>query len=211
MKISCWILLAGLAVGSPSCCSHAPEAPRARTKAFGVEIQAHRAPNGHLLLTVYLRNRSPRRLSLDANCLPWRPYGMTLVLVAEDTYSSVLERTHVIADSTPGDTASIEPEQTVSGDLDLSQIYPQLNTGPAERGSVRFLELRVTPRPSRAKCQSWRLALPPSRQRCFQRSRLLLCSLLRPPTPFAQPGAPPDPKPFAQNPSTMNLQIKQEL
>ena len=127
MRTYYWLLLAGLLAGTASCCSPPGEGSRARTRDFGMEVQAHRAPNGHYLLTIYLTNRGTHRLSIDANCLPWRPYGMTLVLVAEDAYSSILERSHVIADSTPNAMATIEPGQTMRGEVDLSEIYPELN------------------------------------------------------------------------------------
>jgi hypothetical protein len=52
---------------------------------------------------------------------------MTVILVQQDVYSTLLERRYVIADSTPGAPVCLKAGQTLYGEIDLSDMYPELD------------------------------------------------------------------------------------
>jgi len=138
MKIYPVVLLGCLALGHHSCCSRPPPSSRIAGH-FAVEVLAQRAPrNNHCFLKIALTNVGTNCLSIDANLLPWRPYAMTIVLVQQDVYSTLLERRYVIADSTPGPPVCLKAGRTLYGEIDLSDMYPELDAVLKQDGVSAF-------------------------------------------------------------------------
>ena len=113
-----------------------------------VSVRASAAADGSHLLTVSLTAPAKSCLEIDRNLLPWKPNIMTLVLVREDAYRSLIEPMHVIADMTPDARMSLNPRQTIRGTINLNQLYPELHSTLHHDNVLVFWNYQLVSRPA---------------------------------------------------------------
>lgn len=125
-------ILAILLLISAPISSHARDAGNIAVEARVVDSSEH------ILLAFKLKNESGKDFSVYTHDLPWgNLYSTSVVLVAEDADNTELRRVFPIDD--PGSGAIVvKPKMVLEGKIDLSQIFPELETYRAKNNIIVF-------------------------------------------------------------------------
>ena len=106
-----------------------------RDKALTLTLRFEEINETNLVLHVRLTNVSTNVLAIPLGYLPWNRYAMSLVLVETDPTSTPLKQQRVIADPPPGEPHWIKSGQTLEGEIDLNNRYPELHD-KLKRGDI---------------------------------------------------------------------------
>lgn len=108
-----------------------------------IEVQGQRAPAYSLHVT--LTNRTGRAVTTYLSLLPWGgQYGLLLVAVKTDATGTLLAAKAPIDDPGPS-TVTIEANQTLTGEVDLENRFPDLRGALRERDVVVFWSYQFQP------------------------------------------------------------------
>lgn len=108
-----------------------------------IEVEGIESPEPHL--HARLTNRTAQPLSAYAHALPWQgAYSMIVVAVRADAPGTVLERTLPIDDPGPA-TITIQPGETLSGDIALQARFPGFEDARKEVGVIVLWSYRFQP------------------------------------------------------------------
>jgi hypothetical protein len=89
-------------------------------------------------LEVRVTNETPTPITVFRHSLPWSSaYSALLVAVKTDAVGTVLDRSRPVDDPVVG-TLTIQPKQTVNGEIDLDRRFPGLSDGLRERDVIVF-------------------------------------------------------------------------
>jgi hypothetical protein len=89
-------------------------------------------------LEVRVTNETPTPITVFRHSLPWSSaYSALLVAVKTDAPGTVLDRSRPIDDPIVG-TVTIQPKETVTGEIDLDRRFPGLPDGLRERDVIVF-------------------------------------------------------------------------
>jgi len=89
-------------------------------------------------LDVRLTNETSKPITVPKHLLPWSSaYSALIVAVKTDAVGTVLDRSRPVDDPLVG-TETIQPNQTLTGQIDLSRRFPGLSDALRERDVIVF-------------------------------------------------------------------------
>lgn len=89
-------------------------------------------------LEMRLTNQSPEPITVFRHSLPWSSaYSALVVAVKTDAVGTVLDRSTPVDDPVAG-TLTIQPDETLTGQIDLERRFPSLSDVLKERDVIVF-------------------------------------------------------------------------
>lgn len=85
-------------------------------------------PDEVIMLNLRLFNCTSSDIKIRSGRLPWETYGMTLVLVETDPFSTVLRTPPIISDPIPGAPTLLRKGEEIKGTIELTDRFPQLSS-----------------------------------------------------------------------------------
>ena|ERR1035437_8723146 len=91
-----------------------------------IEAEIFRQSETNIILNIAVKNIGSKDVLIPNGYLPWDRYAMSLVLVGTDPASTPLQQELVIADPMPGDPWKLKKGDSLKGNIDLTDRFPQL-------------------------------------------------------------------------------------
>jgi hypothetical protein len=92
-----------------------------------IEAEIVRQSKTNIVLDITVKNVGSQDVLIPDGYLPWDRYAMTLVLVETDPSSTPLKQELVIADPMPGELRKLKKGESMRGNIDLTDRFPQLS------------------------------------------------------------------------------------